>query len=197
MEGMDTLSLTIADAVEKSGRSPSTIRRLIRTIADDASHPDRSGVEPTPDEVEAFKKKGENFTWKIKEDILMKHLKGAPREEKKKPTERMEMTGDILSILQKELDLKSQQIEKQWEVIHALNDRLREGNILMGSLQQRLALPMAEPAKGKEHASVASGVSAEPSKKASKESMAVSMEQGSSAQNTKPAKKGLFRRIFR
>jgi hypothetical protein len=51
---------------------------------------------------------------------------------------------DVLHILEKELDMKSQQIEKQWEVIQSLNDRLREGNILMHSLQQRLALPAAE-----------------------------------------------------
>lgn len=135
VEAMDTPFLTIAEAVEKTGRSPSTIRRVIRQVADDLTAADRDGITPSPSEVDAFKKKAENFTWKIREDVLLKHLKGAPKEDKKASSE---ITGDIMHILQKELDLKNQQIEKQWEVIHALNDRLREGNILMGSLQKRL-----------------------------------------------------------
>ncbi len=138
MEAMDTPFLTISEAAEKTGRSLSTIRRLIKSIADDDAHADRSAITPSPKEVAAFKKKDENFAWKIREDVLLREFKGALKEAKK---ETAEARGDILGILQNELNLKNQQIEKQWEVIHALNDRLREGNILMGSLQKRLALP--------------------------------------------------------
>ena len=56
-------------------------------------------------------------------------------------------------MLQKELDIKNQQITqqsdliaKQMELIGGLSERLREGNILMGSLQHQLKLPDA-PAK--------------------------------------------------
>ncbi len=138
MEAMDTPFLTISEAAEKTGRSLSTIRRLIKGIADDDAHADRSAITPSPKEVVAFKKKDENFAWKIREDVLLREFKGALKEAKK---ETAEAKSDILGILQNELNLKNQQIEKQWEVIHALNDRLREGNILMGSLQKRLALP--------------------------------------------------------
>lgn len=145
LEAMTTPLLTIAEASDKTGRSHSTIRRLIKTITESADHVDRAGIEPTPKAVEAFKKKGENFTWKIREDVLIKHLPSAPTAEKKSGLHSgSEMTGDILQILKHELDLKNQQIEKQWDVIQSLNDRLREGNILMGSLQQRLALPHPE-----------------------------------------------------
>ena len=143
VEAMDTPFLTIAEAVEKTGRSPSTIRRVIRLVADDTAAADRDGITPSPAEVEAFKKKAENFTWKIREDVLLKHLKGSPKEEKKAAGS-SELSADIMHILEKELDLKNQQIEKQWEVIQALNDRLREGNILMGSLQKRLGPAMEE-----------------------------------------------------
>lgn len=132
---METTFLTIAEACEKTGRSASTVRRLIKSIADHDDHADRAGIEPAPKEINAFKKKGENFTWRIREDVLMSNFKSAQKEVKKSAAE---PTGDIMSIIQKELELKNQQIEKQWEVIHALNDRLREGNILMGSLQKRL-----------------------------------------------------------
>jgi hypothetical protein len=135
---MDSPFLTIAQAIEKTGRSGSTIRRYIKSITDDDKHADRSAVEPDAKKVAALKKKGENFTWTIREDVLMNNFGSAPVQDKKS------ISGDILSILQQELSLKNQQIEKQWEVIHALNDRLREGNILMGSLQKRLGPPNSE-----------------------------------------------------
>jgi hypothetical protein len=138
VSSMDTPFLTISEASEKTGRSLSTIRRLIKSISDNDAHADRAGIEPSPKEVTAYKKKGENFTWRIREDILLREFKGALKEQKKAVSE---AKGDIMDILNRELELKNKQIEKQWEVIHALNDRLREGNILMGSLQKRLALP--------------------------------------------------------
>ena len=138
---MDTPFITIAEATEKTGRSASTIRRLIRMITETENHPDRDAIEPDIKKVTALKKKGENFTWKIREDIVMKNFEGAPIKDKKLTTDN---SATIFEILQKELGLKNQQIEKQWEVIHALNDRLREGNILMGSLQKRLGPPQSE-----------------------------------------------------
>ncbi len=138
---MDSTFITIAEATEKTGRSASTIRRLIRTITETENHADREGIEPNAKQVAAFKKKGENFTWKVREDIVMKHFGSAPATEKKSVSQ---PGANILDILQNELALKNQQIEKQWEVIHALNDRLREGNILMGSLQKRLGPPADE-----------------------------------------------------
>ena len=164
MTPMTAPYLTIAEAVEKTGRSPSTIRRLIRTITDAAVHEDRGGITPPPEEVEILKKKGENFTWKIQEEILLKHLKGALKEEKKSEAE---PKRDILQILERELQIKNQQIEKQWEVIHSLNDRLREGNILMGSLQKRLGPPQSESAQSSVEA-VPVGVAKEATQKASK-----------------------------
>lgn len=135
---MEPTFLTIAEAIEQTGRSASTIRRIIRTIADDAHHPDRDGIHPSIKEVAAFKKKGENFTWKIRADLLNQNSEPALSKKKKSTSD---TSPDILTILNKELELKNRQIEKQWEVIHALNDRLREGNILMGSLQKRLGPP--------------------------------------------------------
>jgi hypothetical protein len=55
--------------------------------------------------------------------------------------------GELLGTLRRELEIKNQQITqqgeliaKQMELISGLSERLREGNVLMGSLQQRLAL---------------------------------------------------------
>ncbi len=166
VEDMDAPFLTISEAAAKTGRSLSTIRRLIKGIADDDNHADRTAIQPTPKEVAAFKKKDENFAWKIREDVLLREFQGALKEAKK---ETAEARGDIFAILQKELELKNQQIEKQWEVIHALNDRLREGNILMGSLQKRLALPSPDETAAAEPVTV-SATSTTPSAKPSKTS---------------------------
>lgn len=152
LEAMPLPYLTITEAVKKTQRSSSTIRRIIRSITDHPSHADRSGIEPTLKAVEAFKKKGENFTWTIREDVLIKHLPSAPAAAdlgsdlvgKSSTKSSSGMEKAVFEILKNELALKNQQIEKQWEVIQSLNDRLREGNILMGSLQQRLALPVTE-----------------------------------------------------
>jgi hypothetical protein len=162
---MQTTYLTIAEACEKTGRSASTIRRLIKGIADDDNHADRAAIEPSPKEVAAFKKKNENFTWRVSEEIILKNFGEAPKVEKK---EVIESKGAIMDILQSELALKNQQIEKQWEVIHALNDRLREGNILMGSLQKHFALPTAE-APVENVMEAATVASSKPSKETSSE----------------------------
>ena len=50
-------------------------------------------------------------------------------------------TEALVEMLRKELDIKNQQINQQMELINGLSERMREGNILIGSLQQQLALP--------------------------------------------------------
>lgn len=201
--------LTIAEAAEKTGRSESTIRRVIRTIAEDKSSPDRAGVFPEPKEVDAFKKKGENFTWKICEDVLLKNLKRVQAEEKKSASSGPSFPPpDVLSILQNELKIKNQQIEKQWDVITSLNERLREGNILMATLQKQLALPEVAASQSPAEPVIVEA-SVEPVRKASRKapkkasaqasteasvtpSMAASMEP-----SKKPSKKGILAWMWR
>ena len=141
---MEPSFITIAEACDRTGKSASTIRRFIKSITDEDDHVDRSAIEPSPKKVAVFKKKDENFTWRIREDLIAIHFNGAQVQEKKS---KVEPSDGILNILQHELELKNSQIEKQWEVIHALNDRLREGNMLMGSLQKRLSLPSESSAE--------------------------------------------------
>ncbi len=194
---MDTPHLTIAEASAKTGRSSSTIRRLIKTIVADPHHPDRASIQPTPKAVEAFKKKGENFTWTIQEDVIIKNFGSTPIEEKKQSSSSASSTSkDILEILHGELQLKNQQIEKQWEVIQSLNDRLREGNILMGSLQQRLALPAAQsPAPVVTEASTteASMEGNEALQRASKKKVSEVKQKVSMKASVKPSRRGLLR----
>lgn len=201
MEAMPLPSLTINEAAKKTGRSPSTIRRVIHSITDPPSHPDRSGVEPMPKAVEAFMKKRRNFTWKIRQDILLKNLPSAQEEEEKLETESSsKMEKDLLHILRHELDLKNRQIEKQWEVIKSLNDRLHEGNVLMGSLQQRLALPQADsptPVTLDAPSAVPSMEASRILKRASRKKVAEVKVKASKEASKQAPKKGIFGWLFR
>ena len=51
----------------------------------------------------------------------------------------------VIDMLQRELEIKNKQIETQNELLKGLSERLREGNILMGTLQQQLALTDGKP----------------------------------------------------
>ncbi len=92
-------------------------------------------------------------------------------------------SGAIIEILRKQLDIKDQQIAVQNDVIKGLSERVREGNILMGSLQRQLS----PPESAKRHKSDVVETDAPLSK----------TEKGSDAQQT-PTKKThwLFKKLF-
>jgi hypothetical protein len=137
--------LTVKEAAKLVGKSPSSIRRILYPILEDNRHPDRHYIEPDVATAKALRVKGENFAWKISEELLRREM---PEGESKPHSESRSSThggGDqsaaIVDILRKQLDIKDQQIANQNEVIKGLSERVREGNILMGSLQQQLSPP--------------------------------------------------------
>lgn len=200
MEAMQLPYLTIAEAVEKTNRSPSTIRRIIRSIADKKSHPDRIQISPSVQEVDQFKKKGENFTWKICEEVLLKNLHRVQEAEKKQARPfSSNVEGEILGILQEELKIKNRQIEKQGEIIQSLNERLREGNILMATLHKQLTLPSPEPVQSSPSMKASTESSMKPSrilKKPARRSPPKADEGGASKVASKPPSKQPSKRGF-
>ena len=145
-------SLTVNEAAKLTGKSPSSIRRVIYPIIHDDNHPDRQHIEPTIDDVRKLRLKGENFAWRISEDLLRREvtIETAKPTDDERNDSQLRTTGDVelLAMLRRELDIKNQQITqqsemlvKQMDLISGLSDRLREGNILIGSLQKQLALP--------------------------------------------------------
>ena len=151
---MDNL-LSIRDACEFTGLSESTIKRLIRDIAKDKGHPDRSLILPSHKELERKKKAGEPYRWKLDRELLVKHY---PAESENgqgagKSQAAGSVTADTLTdVLRGQLDSKDQQLrtletqlDRKDEQIVALNERMRESNILMKELQQKVAI--APPAQ--------------------------------------------------
>lgn len=150
--------MTVNEAARTTGKSPSSIRRLLHPITKNDKHPDREHVQPSLAEVAALRKKGENFAWKLS-DELIKRFGPTPAAAEKGtagPTARpaASVEADLITMLRDELAIKNTQIAKQAEIIDkqmelfsGLSERLREGNLLIANLQQRLSLPA--PREGK------------------------------------------------
>lgn len=160
--------LTVKEAAKLTGKSPSSIRRVIYPIIGDddhhvggerdhghldrEQHRDRHHIQPNPEDVQALRLKGDNFAWRISEELLRREvpIESEPAEPVERLASRETNNGNVelLAMLRRELDIKNHQItqqsemlSKQMELISGLSERLREGNILIGSLQQQLALP--------------------------------------------------------
>ena len=144
--------LSVKDAARLTGKSPSSIRRIIYPIIHDDAHLDRAQIQPSVEDAMQLRMKGENFAWRLSEELLRRQVpvdagsvKGNPLSSQKTSAH---ADGDLLAMLRRELEIKNQQIgqqseliSKQMELISGLSERLREGNVLIGSLQQHLALP--------------------------------------------------------
>jgi len=142
---------TVKEAAQIVGKSPSAIRRIIHPIARDDAHPDRGQIRPTPDEVRKLREKGANFPWRISDDLLRQKIPNEPRTEKGTggggETDSSHGNRDLLLLLRGELEIKNQQIatlsqslSKQIELISEFTERIREGNVLIGTLQKQLSL---------------------------------------------------------
>jgi hypothetical protein len=141
--------LSVRAAAERVGKSTSSIRRLIHPIVKRDDHPDRDLVQPSVAEATRLRLAGVNFPWQVSEELLSR-IPAAPATEHSPAPSAGKSGGsgeaDLLAMLRGELDIKNRQIArqadligKQVELVGGLSERLREGNVLIASLQQRLA----------------------------------------------------------
>ena len=142
-----TQFLTVKESARLTGKSPSSIRRIIYPIVESAEHVDRPHIQPSVEQVIELRSKGENFAWRISEELLRREVPEVVPSGRAVDRESPDAHGELLSLLRQELGIKNQQITqqgemlaRQMELIDGLSERLREGNVLIGSLQQRLAL---------------------------------------------------------
>ena len=192
--------LTVKEAATLTGKSPSSIRRLIDPIIEDDKHADRKHIRPTIDEVVKLRVKGDNFAWRVSEEFLRREVPIGESSHKATSSGHGSATGSeaLVDMLRRELDIKNHQITqqsemltKQIELISGLSERLREGNILIGSLQRQLALP---DGAARQHSDVVDATPSEssPPQKGSD----VARTTANPSTETKP-KKGIFSRLFR
>ena len=134
--------LTVKEAATRTGKSPSSVRRIIYPILEVDRHPDRHHIEPDVKTAKALRIKGENFAWKISEELLNRESPdGGARVKSDSKVGTDTQSAVLVEIFRKQLDIKDQQIAAQNDVIKGLSERLREGNILMGTLQRQLSPP--------------------------------------------------------
>ncbi len=142
--------ITVKEAARLTGKSPSSIRRIIYPIIENDQHIDRHHIQPSADEAIQLRLKGENFAWRLSEELLRREIpivETAPHEPKEQQSTKSYEDDGLIGMLRRELDIKNAQITlhgeligKQMELISGLSERLREGNLLIGSLQQQLAI---------------------------------------------------------
>lgn len=151
--------LTVKEAVNLTGKSESTIKRLIRDIVNQPDHPDRGFILPPQDEVERRRKAGEPYVWKIDRQLLLRRF---PQEEAAEEGSRTVAAGGgdshaapIIEVLREQLQSKDRQIQtletqldRKDKQIENLNERMHESNILMNELQKRLAIAAPNPPAG-------------------------------------------------
>lgn len=144
--------LTVKEAAQLVDKSPSSIRRILYPIIHSESHPDRDQVEPSAADALALRVKGESFPWRLSEELLRRAVPvesvaehGSHAASNRSGSSSAEV--ELLAMLRRELDIKNQQIALQnglmkqhAELIGGLSERLREGNVLIAILQQRLSL---------------------------------------------------------
>ena len=145
--------LSIKEAADKAGKAEITIRRYVQSIVkDQPKSNDRQMIQPSVDEVKDLKKKKKPFSWQSSEDLIVK--KFAEQAKAAQAKKQAGANADVMNTLQTELtskqdqlQMKDKQIEALTEIVQSLNERMREGNVLMASLQKHLALPEADAEK--------------------------------------------------
>ena len=151
-----THRLTVSESIKLTGKSESTIKRMLREIVADSQNPDRALIDPSHDEVERRKAAGDSYVWRIAPELLMKRF---PPDSNADAAAAESPFGQpasnlVVNILQEQLRSKEDQIrtletqlDRKDEQITNLNERQRETNILMQELQQRLAIAPPVDAK--------------------------------------------------
>ena len=199
--------LTVREASKKTGRSMSYIRRIMYSIRDQEGHPDRGEIDPSVERAQELRIQGENFAWRISEELLMREIAARAKPEKEEEVlmprrgEQEPASRELVVLLreqlkqsQDQLKVIDQQIASLSELTNSLNDRLREGNILIGSLQKQLA----PPGDGVKEAAVVppQKPATKPAQQGTKPSAKREDSKSSRPVPKKPARKGFLARLF-
>ena len=143
--------LTISEAEEFTGKSRSTLRRFIDGIVKAGNSPDRQLLKPTPEEAAVLREQNQPFAWKVSEELLRRQFmkpEETPAAAEKGNDVPMGDSSRLVAVLEKSVSMLERELAEKNGQIAAMNERLRESNVLLKDLQQRVALPPppAQPA---------------------------------------------------
>lgn len=208
--------LTIKEAAAFTGKAEITVRRFVQKIVKGNGKRKRLLIKPSPQEL-TQQQGGASPAWRINKKLLQKQFlseeQGSELPEQNDPSASQGSDSfQVVKVLQtqnvsleKQLGVKDEQITALTTLVRSLgdqlNERLREGNILMKGLQDRLALPetaapvpsvlevehqASTPSKPKGSQTIPKQRRSKPSKPKRKQK-----------QKTETAKSGFFRALFR
>lgn len=143
--------LTISEAEKLTGKSRSTLRRFIDGIVKAEKSADRHLLTPTPEDAMMLREQNQPFSWKISEQLLRRQFlppdaADAAEGEKGSGGAPGSDSSRLVTVLEKSIAILERELAEKNNQISAMNDRLRESNILQKDLQSRLALPPGKPA---------------------------------------------------
>jgi hypothetical protein len=142
--------LSVSEARKLTGKSESTIKRMIREITADQNHEDRGLIEPSHEELERRKAVKEPYVWKIAQALLEKrypvhdpdHVSGHDRSHEGGDSAINDMVqSQLIELLQTQIKTLEVQLDRKDEQISNANKRTEEIHVLMQTLQKHLALP--------------------------------------------------------
>ncbi|QDT38380.1 hypothetical protein [Stratiformator vulcanicus] len=128
---------------------------MLREIADDPGHPDRSSVLPEPDELERKQTSGEQYAWKVHRDLLLKRFPVEDTTRRRRPGDSSKKgSRDEADVLRSQLQGKDQYVSFLEEQVRTkdgqlaeMNERLRESHVLIKDLQQKSAGALPSPSE--------------------------------------------------
>ncbi len=131
-------------AVEASKLTPisaSTIKRFIRDVVDNPSHPSRDKIEPSVDELKRIQASGEPYRWRIDREFAVEHFRSAKKSEKGSG-DSTETTDTVLEILREQLSQKDSQIktletqlDRKDDQLSQQNERMKDTHFLMQDIK--------------------------------------------------------------
>lgn len=154
---MSEAFLTIKESAAKTGKAEITIRRFVQRIIKGTDAKRRAMIQPSPEELRQHVD-GPPPAWRISTKLLDEQFTttgqgSGPIAEATAPASPETAIVAVLKAqnvaIEKQLAVKDEQIKSLTTLVNSLggqlNERLRESNVLMKGLQERMALPATTP----------------------------------------------------
>jgi hypothetical protein len=141
--------LSVSEARKLTGKSESTIKRMIHEITADENHEDRGLIEPSHEELERRKAEKEPYVWKIHKSLLEKRYpvhapspnSGQDGSSGVGDSSKNDLVhSQLIELLQSQIKTLETQLDRKDEQIANANQRTEEIHVLMQTLQKHMGL---------------------------------------------------------
>ncbi len=138
--------LTVKEAAAEAKKSTKTIRRWLRDITKNDTHPSRANIFPSPADEKKIRQNKGRLVWTIDKSLILEQFKQEGSSEKQVPhseTARPEGENEVAFLRRQNglllVDLQAER-EHNRKMEIEYNERQRESNVLAKGYQERLAI---------------------------------------------------------